>query len=312
MKLSFVIPCYNSEKSIEDIVDRIARTMETRPHYTYEIICVNDCSKDGTYIVLKELAGLKKIKAIDLSRNFGQHGALMAGFHYVTGDIIVCLDDDGQNAPEEMFKLIDKLGEGYDLVSAKYEKDKRSLVRRIGSRISFMMSQKLIGMPKDIELNSYYVFRRYVLDEVLKYDNPYPFVHGLMLRVTRNIANVPIERHNRESGQSGYSLKKLLGLWMNGFIGFSELPLRMVSVCGIFFSILGFVAGVFVVIRRLMNPNMPMGYSSILAVLLFLFGLIMLFMGLLGEYVGRIYISLNNAPQFVVREELNVDKDTSR
>ena len=312
MKLSFVIPCYNSEKTIKKVVERIIQTVNTRPNYDYEIICVNDYSKDDTLLKLKELTeNNKRIKAISLSRNFGQHGALMAGFHYVSGDVVVCLDDDGQNAPEDMFLLIDKLEEGYDLVSAKYEKDKRSFIRRIGSHFSFLMSQKLIGMPKGIELNSYYVFRGYIVNEVLKYDNSYPFVHGLILRVTRSMANVTLTRFEREEGHSGYNLKKLLALWMNGFIGFSEIPLRFVSFFGIAFAGVGFIGGIVVVIRKIIHPEIALGYSSTMAAMLFLFGLMMLFMGLLGEYVGRIYISINNAPQFVVKEKINIDeKDT--
>ena len=215
------------------MVHEIIKTVESDARFEYEIICINDCSPDNTYQVLKQLSQENlKIKVIDLSRNFGQHSALMAGFNHVTGDIIVCLDDDGQNPPSEMFKLIDKLDEGYDLVSAKYSKKKHSLFRKIGTKISFAMSSYLVGKPKDIDLNSYYVFKRYVLDEVIKYDNPYPFVHGLILRVTRNMANVEIDHKERQSGSSGYNLKKLFGLWMNGFTAFSEKPLRIASIIG--------------------------------------------------------------------------------
>ena len=312
-KLSFVIPCYRSEHSVGDVIKEIIETVENDGRYNYEVICVNDCSPDGTWLVLKELAeGNPKIKILDLSRNFGQHSALMAGFHYVTGDIIVCLDDDGQNPPKQMFKLIDKLEEGYDLVSAKYVKKKHSLIRRIGTKISFAMSSYLVGKPKDIDLNSYYVFRRYVLDEVIKYKNPYPFVHGLILRVTRNMANVEIEHRERQEGNSGYSLLKLFALWMNGFTAFSEKPLRIASIFGCICAVLGFLFGIIIIIRKLIDPNIMMGYSSIMAVILLLCGIIMLFLGLLGEYIGRIYISINDAPQFAVRETVNVENKVEK
>ena len=295
-KLSFVIPCYRSADSISQVVHEIIKTVEADARFDYEIICINDCSPDNTYQVLQQLSQESlKIKIIDLSRNFGQHSALMAGFNHVTGDIIVCLDDDGQNPPSEMFKLIDKLDEGYDLVSAKYSKKKHSLFRKIGTKISFAMSSYLVGKPKDIDLNSYYVFKRYVLDEVIKYDNPYPFVHGLILRVTRNMANVEINHQERQSGASGYNLKKLFGLWMNGFTAFSEKPLRIASVIGC-------------ICAGLLNPEILVGYSSMMAVILFLCGMIMLFLGLLGEYIGRIYISINNAPQYAIRETINISE----
>lgn len=306
-KISFVIPCYNSETTVQNVVERIIDTVTADGRYQYEIICVNDYSKDGTLAVLKTLSKKYGVKVITFSRNFGQHSALMAGFHYATGNYIMCLDDDGQTPPEHMFRLIDKLREGYDLVSAKYPEDKRGFVRSVGSKISFLMSRYLIGMPKNIELNSYYVFRRYVRDEIIKYENSYPFVHGLILRVTKNMANVEIPRMEREAGQSNYTFHSLVRLLLNGFTAFSEKPLRLATVTGVLFSFVGFLAALAVVIRKLLNPGMAAGYASTMAVLLFVGGIIMVFLGMLGEYISRIYISLNNAPQYVIRETYNLE-----
>lgn len=309
-RLSFVIPCYYSEKTITAVVERIIHTVERDGRYDYEIICVNDGSTDGTYAVLREVADNPKIKVVDLARNFGQHSALMAGFNYVTGDIVVCLDDDGQNPPEEMFELIDKLEEGYDLVSAKYTEDNRSFLRRIGSKVSFAMSHYLINMPDGIELNSYYVMKRFVVDEIIKYNNPYPFVHGLALRVTRNIANVEISHEERLAGTSGYNLHGLIRLWLNGFTAFSEKPLRLASVSGVVCASAGIIYAIVIIIRRLLGNITASGYSSMMAALLFFCGVIMLFLGLLGEYVGRMYICINNAPQFAIRETKNIESET--
>lgn len=312
-KLSFVIPCYCSENSVGAVIEEVIDTVTKDGRYDYEIICINDYSKDNTLAVLKELAlENEKIKVIDFSRNFGQHSALMAGFNYVTGDIVVCLDDDGQNPPSEMFKLIDKLEEGYDLVSAKYKEKKRSLIRRLGTKVSFWMSSYFIGKPKDIDLNSYYVFKRYVADEIVKYKNAYPFVHGLILRITRNMANVMIEHKEREHGRSGYSFKKLLSLWMNGFTAFSEKPLRIASVLGCLCSFAGFGYGIFTLVNKIIHPEVPVGYSSIMIAVLLLSGITMLFLGLLGEYIGRIYISLNNAPQFAIKDTYNLDTEKDK
>ena len=308
--LSFVIPCYRSEKTVENVIERIIKTVTQDGRYDYEIICINDYSPDNTLNVLKrQAAANSKIKVINFSRNFGQHSALMAGFNFVTGDIIICLDDDGQNPPEEMFSLIDKLDEGYDLVSAKYVSKKHSLFRKVGTKISFAMSSYLVGKPKDIDLNSYYVFRRYIADEVIKYTNPYPFVHGLILRITRNMANVQITHKERQEGPSGYNLKKLLALWMNGFTAFSEKPLRLASIIGIISALLGFIYGIIIIVRKIIHPEVMLGYSSIMAVILLFSGIIMLFLGLLGEYIGRMYISINNAPQFAIKETINIKKD---
>lgn len=310
--LSVVIPCYGSENSIEEVIRRTKVTIEQDGRYDYEIICVNDYSPDGTLNVLRAIAESdKKIKVVSLSRNFGQHGALMAGFHYVSGDIVLCLDDDGETPPEEMFKLIDKMEEGgYDLVSARYQLDKRGLIRRLGTKASFLMSRVLVGRPKNIQLNSFYTFKSYIIKEVIKYDNPYPFVHGLILRVTKNMANVDIERRERISGDSGYTLKKMLRLWLSGFTAFSEKPLRVATYLGVLSSFSGFVAAVVVIIRKIINPHLEAGYTSLMAINLIMFGIVFLVLGMLGEYIGRIYISINNAPQFVVKEEINIDEES--
>lgn len=312
-KISFVIPCYNSEHTLADVIGRVITTVQNHGGYDYEVVCVNDYSKDGTIDVLRKLAKEnKKIKVLSFSRNFGQHSALMAGFNYVTGDIVMCLDDDGQNPPEEMFRLIDKLKEGYDLVSAKYSKKKHSLFRNFGSKVSSLMSDFLVGKPKDIDLNSFYVFRRFVLDEVIKYKNAYPFVHGLILRVTRNMANVEIDHQERAEGHSGYNFKKLFGLWMNGFTAFSEKPLRMSTFAGMICAMIGFIFGIYVIIRKILHPEVLAGYSSNMAVLLLIGGLMMFFLGLIGEYIGRIYICINNAPQFALKDMINIDEDEEK
>lgn len=308
-KLSFVIPCYKSEHTIEAVIDEIIATVEKDGRYDYEIICVNDSSPDNTLSVLMKLAENPRIKVIDLMKNFGQHSALMAGYNFVEGDIVVSMDDDGQNPPSEMFKLIDTLVEGdYDLVSAKYSHKKHSLYRRLGSKLSMYMSHKLIGLPKGLDLNSYCVFKRIVAEEIIKYKNSYPFVHGLMLQVTRNIANVEIEHKEREEGQSGYTLRKCVSLILNGFTAFSVKPLRVASFIGAVTAAGGFVYGIIIVIKRLFVTSYVAGYSSMMAAILFVGGIIMMMLGLLGEYVGRIYISINNAPQYVVKSMTNISE----
>ena len=311
MMISVVIPCYRSAHTVADIVHRVQNTIEP----------------DETLKVLKGLAAeSEKVKVISFTRNFGQHSALMAGFNNVSGDVVICLDDDGQNPPEDMFKLIDKLDDGYDLVSARYVDEHRPLIRQLGSKVAMSMSSHLIGMPKGIELNSFCTFKRFIADEVVRYTNPYPFVHGLMLRVTRNIANVDMVRSDREEGSSGYTISKLFSLWLNGFTAFSVTPLRAASVCGALFASIGFIAAIVVVVRKFVVPEISAtycflvtgkvisvpeisaGYSSLMAAILFFFGLNMLFLGLIGEYIGRMYICMNEAPQFAIRDTYNLSR----
>ena len=309
-KVSFVIPCYNSSKTIEKVIEEIKDTMKQLAKYEYEIILVNDCSQDNTFEVIEELCRKNKnICGINLAKNFGQHGALMAGFHQVTGDILVCLDDDGQTPADEVGKLLDKIEAGDDVVYASYAHKKHSLFRNFGSYVNELMAQFLLGKPKDLYVSSYFAARRFVVKEMLKYENAYPYVIGLVLRTTKKISNVPVNHREREIGQSGYTLAKLLGLWFNGFTAFSTKPLRIATIGGTAFAMVGFLYGIYTVIKKFVNPAVPVGFSSMMSALMFIGGVMMLMLGLIGEYIGRMYICMNNAPQFVVRDIIEITED---
>lgn len=306
-KISAVIPCYNSQNMIGDIVKRLAGCFEARGD-DYEIILVNDSSADGTFGVLRTLAaGNRHIKAIDLARNFGQHGALMAGFHYVSGDIVVCLDDDGQTPPESAYKLIDGINDDTDAVYARYQVKKHSAMRNFGSLVNGKMATWLINKPKDLTVSSFFAAKRFVIESVKNYNGAYPYVIGLVLCATNKIKNVDIEHQERLSGRSGYSYGKLISLWLNGFTSFSAKPLRLASYAGTASAFMGFLYGLYIIIKKLINPAVPLGYSSLMAVTLFIGGVLMLILGMIGEYIGRIYVSINNVPQFVVKTSINTD-----
>ena len=276
--------------------------------YNYEIILVNDCSPDNVWKVISKIASTKDyVKGISLSKNFGQHSALLAGYKIADGNFIISLDDDGQSPVDEIDKLIDKINEGYDVVYADYYELKESLWRRMGSWMSNKMSEVLIGKPKEIHGSSFYIMRKFVAKEMIKYENPYAFVGGLVFRSTKNIANVLVNHRDRQEGKSGYSFFKLFRLWMNGFTAFSVTPLRFSSLIGVICAIIGFIFGIVTVIRKLVIPNISVGWSSTVAIILFIGGLIMLMLGMIGEYIGRIYISINNSPQYVVKETVNFD-----
>ncbi len=302
--LSFVIPCYRSENTITQVVNDIQTTVSQRSNdYDYEIILVCDHSPDNVFSVITHLAQENEnIIGIDLSRNFGQHSALMAGFHHVTGDIIVCMDDDGQTPADQMFKLIDTLDNRCDIVFAQYDNKKHSSFRNFGSAVNDLMARILIDKPKDLKIMSYFACKRYIIDEIKQYNNPYPYISGLLLRTSKNIKNVTIHHQERMSGTSGYTLKKLLALWVNGFTSFSVKPLRISTFIGLLVASIGVIYGIYTVIKRLLNANVPIGYSSQMSAILFIGGMIMIMLGIIGEYVGRIYISLNNSPQFIIRE----------
>ncbi|MBR2029204.1 MAG: glycosyltransferase family 2 protein [Oscillospiraceae bacterium] len=310
MLISYVIPCYRSEQTIGGVVADIKKTITENTDYGYEIILVNDCSPDGVYSVLQQLAAEDgNVKVINLAKNFGQHSALMAGLNRAKGDVVVCLDDDGQTPPSESLKLIDALGENVDVVYASYDLDgkKHSGFRNFGSMTNDLMLQKLLGKSKDLKVTSFFAAKKYIIKEMCRYHHAFPYLMGLVLRSTNKIINVPVHHKERLVGRSGYTLKSLLKLWINGFTAFSVLPLRISTFGGVVLAILGFLYGIYTVINRFINPLAPMGYASIMSALLFIGGMIMLMLGMLGEYIGRIYLSINNAPQFVERNTINFD-----
>lgn len=231
--VSFVIPCYRSEQTISQVVREIHDTMAELSKYEYEIVLVNDCSPDDTFSVIRTLCEAdSRITGINLAKNFGQHAALMAGFRQVKGDIVICLDDDGQTPASEAGKLLAKIEEGADVVYAKYNHKQHSAFRNWGSHVNELMTRVMLGKPKELYISSYFAARRFIIEEVIRYENSYPYVIGLVLRATKNIVNVDVHHREREIGTSGYNLKKLLGLWMNGFTAFSVQPLRIATLCG--------------------------------------------------------------------------------
>ena len=288
---------------MEGVVEEVRSAMEGLGEYGYEIVLINDCSPDHTLEVIRKICEkYDNITGVSLARNFGQHAALMAGFRHVTGDIIICLDDDGQTPAKEAGKFLDEIQAGRDVVYAKYSNKQHTAFRNFGSKVNEIMTRFMLGKPKELYISSYFAAKRFVIDEVIRYENSYPYVIGLVLRTTKNIGNVDVRHRQREVGHSGYTMKSLMGLWFNGFTAFSIQPLRFATMVGIFCAASGFLYGIYTIIKRLLNPAVPLGFSSLMSAVVFLGGMIMLMLGLIGEYVGRIYISLNNSPQYVIRE----------
>ncbi len=313
--LSFVIPCYRSEETIAQVYQEIRDVMSERPEYDYEIIAVNDCSPDNVLSVLKELAEKdSRLKIVDLAKNFGKHSAMMAGYSFVKGEYVVNLDDDCQCPVSELWKLMDAMLDGnYDCATATYEEKKESSWKKLGSRVNLGMVNMLIEPPKGIAIENFFVVKRYVCDEILQYQNPYPYIMGLLMRATHRIVMVPMQQRERGDGKStGFTLKKSVELFANGLTAFSVKPLRIASIVGVLFAVLGFIYGLVIVIRKLVYPDIPVGYSSMMAIQLFSSGIIMLILGLIGEYLGRIYISMNNSPQYVIRETINMNTEAGR
>ena len=311
--LSFIIPCYRGEETIEKVIDEIINTVSQREQYDYEIICVNDCSPDGESGIVKKLAsGNKKIKLIDFARNMGKHTAVIAGYSYAAGDYIIDLDDDCQCPVNEIWRLLEPLEKDEcDVTTAKYTEKKESAIKRFGSQVNFWMGNILLDKPKGTRMENFTAKKYFVCKETVKYSGPYPYLEGLTYRITNRIKMVEMDERERGDDKStGFTFRKSLSLWLNGMTAFSVKPLRIASLLGMLFAIIGFIWTIVVVIKKLLMPEIIMGYSSMMAVILFSNGLMMLMMGLLGEYLGRTYISINDYPQYVVKETVNIGERT--
>ncbi|MBS6765012.1 MAG: glycosyltransferase [Clostridium sp.] len=308
MVITIIIPCYRSENTLEFVVNEIKDEILKRSGNEYQIILVNDCSPDNTFGVITKLAQAdKNIIGVDLARNYGQNIARMAAVSYIKGDVAVCMDDDGQHPADQIYKLVDKVSEGYDLVYAKFATQKQQFYRRFTSRINTKLLELTGSKMKGIYNSPFLAWSKFAIGNLKAYKSPFPSAGAYLMRTTNRVTNVEVEQRKRISGTSGYTLKKLVNLWLTEFTNFSLVPLRLASLIGVCTSGLGICWGFFLVIRKIINPHIAMGYTSTMAVLLFIGGIIMLMLGLIGEYIGKIYMTISDLPQYIVREALNAD-----
>lgn len=306
MLVSVVIPCYYSEKTIRKVVDLVMAEFDKNDGYTCEFVLVNDGSKDGTYAEIQKLAAeYPNVRGVNLMRNFGQHNALMCGLHYAVGDCVLGMDDDMQTHPSQIFRLIHKLEEGYDLVYGVYPERKNSAAKNLTSKINEVTSRVMLERPKGISSSNFWIITRAVQAETIKYDSYNPYIDGIFYRVTHNIGNVQVEHFKRESGTSGYTLRKLINLWLR-YWNYSVIPLRVSFFLGVFSVFAGIIIALLVVINKIIYPDVAVGWSSTLCVVVLLFGLVLLVLGVIGECLGKIILILNNTPQYIIRETVNM------
>lgn len=302
MKISIVIPVYQGAKTISELTDELVKKLANNK---LEIVLVNDGSRDNSHDVC--LAIFKKykevIKYINLSKNFGEHNAVLAGLNYVTGDYAVIIDDDFQNPPEEIQTLVDTAVKGnFDVVYTYYEKKFHSWLRNLGSAFNNLVANYLLNKPRDLYLSSFKCLNKFLVGEVIKYKGPFPYIDGLILRTTHNIGKVLVRHYKRREGKSGYTLRKLTRLWLNMFINFSVYPLRVSTFFGFLFSVLGVILSIYSVIEKILNPALPIGITSIFVAILIFAGIQLLMLGMIGEYIGKQFLASNQTPQYVIHD----------
>ena len=304
MLYSIVIPCYKSSKTIRKVVEMTMQEMDRLDRREYEFVLVDDCSPDDGE-TMAALMGLVRdyacVKVVELAKNAGQHNAVMAGLNEGSGEVFIAMDDDMQTHPSQLGKLLDEFDKGYDIVYGYYEHKEHSKFRNFGSYVNYMTVRILLKKPKDLKTSSFWVIRKFVRDYAVEYKSAYTHLQGLFLRTTRNISSVPIQHFKREVGTSNYTLKKLIKLWSN-ILGFSIVPLQMATYTGFFFSLIGILAAIGVIILKFVRPATYIGWPSMMATICFFSGLNLMFMGIIGEYVGRIFLGMSKNPQYVVRQ----------
>jgi undecaprenyl-phosphate 4-deoxy-4-formamido-L-arabinose transferase len=304
IQLSILIPVYNSEKTIDRLVEDLINNLGSQ--FKLEIVLVNDNSADNSENICTSLFNRHKetVKFYSLSKNVGEHNAVMAGLNKAAGDYVIIMDDDFQNPISEVIKLVNKaLEDECDVVYSYYEEKKHSLFRNIGSRFNDRVANLMLKKPKDLYLSSFKLLNKFLVNEIIKYKAPFPYIDGIILQITDNIGKVQVEHSPRQEGRSGYTFKKLISLWLNMFTNFSILPLRVSIIIGLVFASIGLLLGIYTVIEKLLNPDVPAGYASLFVLFSILAGIQLIMLGMVGEYIGRIFLSLNKKPQYTIRKQ---------
>lgn len=299
--LSIVVPVYNGARTIGALIDALAGLQIPGGH---EVVLVNDGSPDDSEAVCRKLAERSdlSITFVNLSRNFGEHNAVMAGLSFARGDYVITMDDDLQNPPEEVARLVAYTKEQQlDVVYTRYRTKQHALWRNLGSRFANWAANLVLEKPKDLYLSSFRCFSAFVVENVLRYQGPYPYVDGLILQVTRNVGSLEVLHLPRADGRSNYTLRRLVRLWLNMFVNFSVIPLRASTLIGFLTSILGIAWAVETVLEAL-TGRPPEGWASLMVAVLLLSGLQLMLLGIVGEYLGRVFLTANRKPQYIVRD----------
>ena len=309
-ELSLVIPVYNGSRTIGPLVEHAAKIFGST---SFEIVLVNDGSEDDSETVCAQLArkSPQSVTFVHLSRNFGEHSAVLAGFTQARGRYIAVLDDDGQNPPEEIVRMLDELKrKNYDVLYGHYIEKKHSWFRNLGSRFNDRIATLMLHKPKDLYLSSFKVMNRFLVNEIIKYRGPYPYTDGLIYRVTRNIGQIPVEHRVSQSGRSRYTLRRLVRLWLNMFLNFSIKPLRVSVYVGLLASCLSVVALIAILIDKLwITPDLTVGIPTVLGSVVFFSGVQLMILGLVGEYLGRLYLDQTGTPQYIVRYSIQAGRN---
>lgn len=304
MLYSVVIPVFNSEKCLNELTERLNNVFLAYK-WDWEVIFVDDKSRDNSLKVLKDIAQkLNNVVCVELRKNYGQHNAILAGFKYVRGDYIITMDDDLQNPPEEIPKLVNAIMESdKDIIFAKFEQKKHSLYRKIGSKIVSRLNEKIFSKPKNLVLSNFRIIKKSIIEDVITYNIPNPYLPGLLLTVTSNCGNVATKHCQRQYGKSNYSIKRIMKLIFSLVFMFSDYSLRFAIGIGLFFSIIGFLFSAFVVAKNLLHGVTIQGWTSTVLVISLFSSINLLVMGIIGRYLNIVLKTVSGEKQYIIKEK---------
>ncbi|MGC2200477.1 MAG: glycosyltransferase family 2 protein [Stellaceae bacterium] len=301
LTLSIVIPVYNGAKSVAELVGALEALSIEGGH---EIVLVNDGSLDNSLDICRSLVDRARvpITLVSLARNYGEHNAVMAGLRHVSGAHVITMDDDLQNPPQEVERLLAfAQSSGKEVIYGCYEDKRHAVWRNLGSRFANRVAEFVLDKPQGLYLSSFRCMSAFVVREIARYTGPFPYVDGLILQVTNDIDRLTVRHLPRAAGRSNYTLRRLLRLWMSMFVNFSVMPLRLSTMTGFALSALGLIGGAEAIVEALFFSPGP-GWASLFVAVLLLSGVQLLILGIVGEYLGRLYLTANGKPQSVVKE----------
>jgi polyisoprenyl-phosphate glycosyltransferase len=307
VRYSIVIPVYNSQQILPDLVGQLDQHLS---ELNLEVIFVNDGSPDNSWNVLQQLVSHRKdMIAVDLMRNYGQHSAMFCGMQMATGDFVITMDDDLQNPPAEVLRLIEKIQEGHDVVFGRFRQKQHGIVRYFGSRVVGWLNRQLFRKPADLVLTNFRIIRREVIDAICQTRTAFPYIPGMLLLTAKTFANVDVEHRPREIGASNYGISAIAALIWRILFNYSALPLRWACIGGIGVSVISFLLGAFYLLKALIGGTTSPGFPTLICMLAFCNGVTLLVLALLSEYVVRLVNEVSGIPAFRIRSSIGGDSN---
>jgi glycosyltransferase involved in cell wall biosynthesis len=306
--ISIVVPVYNSQDCVPALHSAVKKALEQ--FGAYELILVNDKSHDRSWQEIERVCALdNKVIGISFRKNFGQDNALIAGLSFAKGEYVVIMDDDLQHSPDDILKLYEECKKGYDVCFALFEEKKQKGWKNMGSWLNGKLAEKLLQKPNAIYLSPFKIIKREVVNEILKYPGAYPYIDATILTITSNLTQIPIEHHDRYKGKSNFSFIRSLSVFLNNMTNYSAYPLRLITKVGFTVSIFSILAGIAYLVDYMVSSHKVEGWITVVILIIFFGGLTVMCLGLIGEYIARIFMSVNKKPQYTLDKVVNYRKE---